>query len=147
RSDGRLSRQDRGAGRGVGRGDGPAGTGAAPRLPGHRERRAMTVAIAIIVVNVAVSLAGFRALPRPDGAGERFLFVPYQVARGENGLGMLLAHFAHGSWLHLGFNMFALYTFAGTVLGALDPVRFLLIYVVAGIGSDLIVFALHKDDP
>ena len=107
----------------------------------------MTVAIAIIVVNVAVSLAGFQALPRLDGAGERFLFVPYQVARGKNGLGMLLAHFAHGSWLHLGFNMFALYTFAGTVLGALGPLRFLLVYVVAGIGSDLLVFALHKEDP
>jgi membrane associated rhomboid family serine protease len=43
--------------------------------------------------------------------------------------------------------MFALYTFAGTVLGALGPFRFLLVYVVAGIGSDLLVFALHKEDP
>ena len=107
----------------------------------------MTVAIAIIVVNVAVSLAGFQALPRLDGAGERFLFIPYQVAQGKNGLGMLLAHCAHGSWLHLGFNMFALYTFAGTVLGTLGSLRFLLVYVVAGIGSDLLVFALHKADP
>ena len=107
----------------------------------------MTVVFAIIAVNVAVSLAGFRALRAERGGGERFLFVPYQVARGENGLGMLLAHFSHGSWLHLGFNMFALYSFAGTVLGALGPARFLLIYVAAGIGSDLVVFALRKDDP
>lgn len=107
----------------------------------------MTVVFAIIAVNVAVSLVGFRALRAEGGGGERFLFVPYQVARGENGLGMLLAHFSHGSWLHLGFNMFALYSFAGTVLGALGPARFLLIYVAAGIGSDLVVFALRKDDP
>ena len=107
----------------------------------------MTVVFAIIAVNVAVSLAGFRALRAEGGGGERFLFVPYQVARGENGLGMLLAHVSHGSWLHLGFNMFALYSFAGTVLGTLGPARFLLVYIVAGIGSDLVVFALRKDDP
>lgn len=107
----------------------------------------MTVVIAIIAVNVVVSLFGFRALRVEGGGGERFLFVPYQVARGENGLGMLLAHVSHGSWLHLGLNMFALYSFAGTVLEALGPARFLLIYVVAGIGSDLLVFALRKEDP
>jgi membrane associated rhomboid family serine protease len=107
----------------------------------------MTVVFAIIAVNVAVSLVGFRALRAEGAGGERFLFMPYQVARGENGLGMLLAHFSHGSWLHLGFNMFALYSFAGTVLAALGPARFLVIYVAAGIGSDLVVFALRKDDP
>jgi membrane associated rhomboid family serine protease len=107
----------------------------------------VTVVIAIIAVNVVVSLFGFRALRVEGGGGERFLFVPYQVARGENGLGMLLAHVSHGSWLHLGLNMFALYSFAGTVLEALGPARFLLIYVVAGIGSDLLVFALRKEDP
>jgi membrane associated rhomboid family serine protease len=107
----------------------------------------VTVVIAIIAVNVVVSLFGFRALRVEGGGGERFLFVPYQVARGENGIGMLLAHVSHGSWLHLGLNMFALYSFAGTVLEALGPARFLLIYVVAGIGSDLLVFALRKEDP
>jgi membrane associated rhomboid family serine protease len=97
---------------------------------------------------VVVSLAGFRAL-RPDGGGkpERFLFVPSQVARGENGLGMLLSHFAHASWIHLLFNMMALWSFAGTVLQGLGPGRFLLVYVLSGIGSDLVVLALRKGDP
>ena len=105
--------------------------------------------LAIIAVNVLVSLAGFRAL-RSDGASgrpESFLFIPHQVARGENGLGMLLAHFAHGGVGHLLFNMIALYSFGGPVLAAIGPARFLLIYAVAGLGSDLVVFALHKDDP
>jgi membrane associated rhomboid family serine protease len=107
----------------------------------------MTI-LAIIAINVLVSLAGFRAL-QPDGGGraERFLFIPHQVARGENGLGMLLAHFAHGGVAHLLFNMIALYSFGGPVLAALGPARFVLIYVIAGIGSDLVVFALHQDDP
>lgn len=108
----------------------------------------MTVLLAIIAVNVVVSLFGFRAL-RPGDAkrADAFLFVPNQVSRGENGVGMLLAHFSHASILHLAFNMIALYSFAGTVLNAVGPAEFLLIYAVAGFGSDLVVFTLHKDDP
>jgi membrane associated rhomboid family serine protease len=104
--------------------------------------------VAVILVNVAVSLAGFRALGQEDARrAEAFLFVPYQVARGENGLGMLLAHFSHGGVAHLAFNMVTLYSFGDNVLDALGPARFLLIYAAAGLGSDLVVFALRKDDP
>lgn len=108
----------------------------------------MTVLVAIIVVNVAVSLLAFRSLGQQSGAAaERFLFIPARVARGENGLGMLLAHVSHGSVAHLAFNMLALYSFGVGVLTALGPARFLLVYVLAGLGSDLVVFALRKDDP
>jgi membrane associated rhomboid family serine protease len=107
--------------------------------------------LALIGINVLVSLAGFRALhperPQDTRRAESFLFIPAQVARGENGLGMLLAHFAHAGFGHLLFNMIALYSFGAPVLAALGPARFLLIYVVAGLGSDLVVFALHKEDP
>lgn len=108
----------------------------------------MNVLIAVIAVNVVVSLFAFKAFRAEGGGGaERFLFIPYQVARGENGIGMLAAHFSHGSVLHLAFNMLALYSFAGPVLGVLGPAQFLLIYVLAGLGSDLVVFSLRKDDP
>lgn len=104
--------------------------------------------LAIIALNVLVSLAGFRAVGQADGPGaEAFLFIPHQVAQGRNGLGMLLAHFSHAGVWHLAFNMLALYSFAGGVLAVLGPARFLLIYVLAGLGSDLVVFALRKDDP
>lgn len=104
--------------------------------------------VALILLNVVVSLVGFRALRQGAGPGaEKFLFIPAQVARGENGLGMLLAHFSHGGIVHLAFNMLALYSFGEGVLRVLGPERFLLIYVVAGLGSDLVVFALRKDDP
>jgi membrane associated rhomboid family serine protease len=33
------------------------------------------------------------------------------------------------------------------VLAVLGPGRFLLVYALAGLGSDLVVFALRKDDP
>jgi membrane associated rhomboid family serine protease len=106
------------------------------------------VILALIGLNVVVSLLGFRALQEDGGKrASAFLFVPYQVSRGENGLGMLLAHFAHGGFLHLLFNMYALYAFGASVLIALGPAKFLAVYVAAGLGSDLIVFALHKAAP
>ena len=108
----------------------------------------MTALVAAIVANVVISLLGFRVLRDGQGRGaETYLFIPYQVARGENGVGLLLAHFAHAGFAHLAFNMLALYSFGGTVLTALGPMRFLLIYAVAGLGADLVVFALHKGDP
>jgi membrane associated rhomboid family serine protease len=108
----------------------------------------MTVLLAVVALNVVVSLFGFRALRQPTSpAAEAFLFIPAQVARGENGLGMLLAHFSHGSVTHLAFNMIALYSFGDSVLAVLGPGRFLLVYALAGLGSDLVVFALRKDDP
>lgn len=106
------------------------------------------VLLGLVGVNVVVSLLGFVALR--EGAGPRaewFLFVPYQVARGANGAGMLLGHFAHSGVLHLAFNMVALYSFAPPVLAELGPGLFLLLYVAAGLGSDLVVFALHREDP
>jgi len=104
--------------------------------------------LALIGLNVVVSLLGFRALQEEGGArASRFLFVPHQVAQGDNGLGMLLAHFAHLNFLHLAFNMFALYSFSATVLDGVGPARYLVIYAAAGLGSDLVVFALRKDDP
>ncbi len=106
------------------------------------------VLILIIAVNVLVSVMGFRAFRGEGGrSAEAFLFIPNQVARGENGIGMLLAHFSHSGLLHLAFNMFALYSFSATVLDAVGPLRFLAIYVIAGLGSDLVVFAVRKDDP
>jgi membrane associated rhomboid family serine protease len=104
--------------------------------------------LALIAINVVVSLLGFRALHEKAGRrAESFLFIPSQVARGENGRGMLLAHFAHAGSGHLLLNMLALYSFGVPVLAALGPGKFLTIYAVAGLGSDLVVFALHQTDP
>jgi membrane associated rhomboid family serine protease len=107
----------------------------------------MTVLTALIVLNVVVTLLGFRALRAGGAAAERFLFIPAQVAHGQNLIGMLLAHVSHGSVMHLVFNMLALVSFGDGVLGVLGPERFLLVYVVAGLGSDLVVFVLRRSDP
>src|SRR5215510_15305543 len=108
----------------------------------------MPVVVGLIAVNVLVSLIGFKAIRSGDPARvEPFLFIPHQVARGKNGVGLLLAHFAHANGVHLLFNMLALYSFAAPVVRGLGTAWFLGLYVIAGFGADLVVYALHRDDP
>ena len=105
------------------------------------------VVLAIIAMNVVVSLLGFRALARGEQDASRFVFAPYDVARGDNGLGLALSHFAHVNLIHLGFNMLALWSFSHTVLEAVGTAWYCVIYAAAGFGSDLVVFAFRRDDP
>jgi membrane associated rhomboid family serine protease len=66
----------------------------------------MSVVLALITVNVVTSLIGFRLLRTGDGDRARaLLFIPHEVARGDNGRGMLLAHFTHAGFFHLILNM------------------------------------------
>ena len=61
---------------------------------------------------------------------------------------MLLVEAGHGQLAAtaLGENP-TLFSFAGPVIATLGPAKFLAIYAAAGLGSDLVVFALWKDDP
>ncbi len=102
------------------------------------------VTYALIALNVAVSLWGFSALKKGDF--RRFVFAPYEVARGRNGIGMLLSHFSHGDGWHLFFNMLTLYIFGRVVEAGLGP-RMLIIYAAAALAGNLLIFLLRRDDP
>lgn len=57
---------------------------------------------------------------------EGFSFQPYQIA----------THmFSHGGFAHILFNMFALYTFGRVLESVWGPKRFLLFYLVCGVGA------------
>jgi membrane associated rhomboid family serine protease len=108
-------------------------------------RDELSVTLILIGVNVLASLFGFWALGR-----KRYrpwvLFMPYQAARGRNGVGMVLSHFTHGDLGHLIVNLVALYFFGPPVEAALGPGPYLILYTVSGAAASLAVFALrHKD--
>ncbi len=104
------------------------------------------VVLAIIAVNLLVSLLGFAAF-RGKGDPLNFLFIPAQVQSGRNFVGLLLSHFAHSGWLHLGLNMLAFWSFAGTVHSAGSDIILIFIYVLSGVAGDLAVYALHRNNP
>jgi len=100
---------------------------------------------ALIAVNLVISLVAFSAF-RSRQRPERFLFIPAQVARGENLSGMVLSQFSHADLTHLVFNMLALYFFAPVVEQLLGGASLAVIYLISGIAATLLTFLVHKND-
>lgn len=105
--------------------------------------RPLSVTLALIALNVAISLVGFWALSR-DRHRSSFLFIPYRAARGENWTGTLLSHFAHGDLGHLFFNMLALFFFGPRVERELGALPYLLVYAVSGAAGTLLLFLFRR---
>ena len=59
---------------------------------------------------------------------------------------MVTSGFLHVNWMHLIFNMIALYFFSGSLESYLGPVRFLAIYFLSLIGGDLLSLFIHRHD-
>ncbi len=86
---------------------------------------------ALIAVNVFVFLAD---LVDPD-LTRRYADNALLVARQGEYYRMLTAAFLHAGLLHLGFNMFGLYLFGSQVEQALEPPRFITLYLLSALGG------------
>lgn len=106
----------------------------------------ISITFALIAANIAVSLVGFWALRRERYASA-FLFIPYRAVRGQNWLGALLSHFAHGDLWHLLVNMLALFFFGPRVEQALGATPYVLVYAGSGLASTLVVLVLRFRNP
>lgn len=109
----------------------------------------------IIAVTVALSYMCFenRAL------FERLMHNPYTERHGGEYHRLLTSGFLHGSWLHLGVNMFVLYFFGSFAEQAiasdgelgfgptLGPVVYLALYLVTIVVANLGTFLSRADDP
>jgi len=104
------------------------------------------VTLALLGVNLAVSLYAFSQW-RAGGDRERFLFMPCEVSQGRNRLGMLLSEFSHADPAHLIFNLVTLYFFAPVIEQVLGPAQLLVVYVASAVGSTLLTYGLHRNDP
>ncbi|PWL38810.1 rhomboid family intramembrane serine protease [Flagellimonas aquimarina] len=98
--------------------------------------------IAIIAVNIVVSLRGF---------GDTVFFDRYKFSIGGIKAGQrertVTSGFLHVDISHLFFNMFTLYFFANVVINGFGPTRFLIIYFISLIGGSLLALFFHKDEP
>jgi membrane associated rhomboid family serine protease len=98
--------------------------------------------IAIIAVNIIVSLRGF---------GDTVFFDRYKFSIGGIKAGQrertVTSGFLHVDISHLFFNMFTLYFFANVVINGFGPTRFLIIYFISLIGGSLLALFFHKDEP
>lgn len=97
--------------------------------------------LAIIAANVLVSIKGFN---------DEFFFRKYQfhvgaIRAGEQ-IRMITSAFLHADFIHLAFNMIALFSFAPVITGTLGNMTFLLIYFGSLIFGSLLTMLFHGND-
>ncbi|TYP96726.1 rhomboid family protein [Tenacibaculum adriaticum] len=99
------------------------------------------IVLIIIIANVLVSIKGFS-----DAAFfDKYKFQIGNIKAGEK-LRMVTSGFLHVDWLHLGFNMYALYLFGKIVASSFGNVSFLLIYFGSLLIGSLYSFSQHKNE-
>lgn len=96
----------------------------------------------IIIANILVSMKGFNDYAFLD----KYKFQVGRILSGEK-IRMISSGFLHVDWMHLGFNMYALYLFGGIVTGFLGIPYFLIIYFVSLLAGNLYSIKYHKDEP
>jgi len=102
------------------------------------------VNIAIILANIAVyaimALTPWLLVPgarSPDDVAEALGLVPLYTVAGERLYTLLTSMFLHGGLLHLFGNMFYLYIFGDNVENVMGGRRYLLFYILSGLGAAL----------
>ncbi|MCG1037738.1 rhomboid family intramembrane serine protease [Polaribacter sargassicola] len=96
----------------------------------------------IIIANVIVSIKGFNDYSFLD----KYKFQVGKILAGEK-IRTLTSGFLHVDWLHLGFNMYALYLFGGIVVGFLGIPNFLIVYFASLLAGSLYTLQYHKNEP
>jgi membrane associated rhomboid family serine protease len=96
----------------------------------------------IIIANVLVSMKGFNDYSFLD----KYKFQVSRILSGEK-IRTLTSGFLHADWMHLGFNMYALYLFGGIVAGLLGMPNFLIIYFGSLLAGSVYSLSYHKDQP
>ena len=96
------------------------------------------IAINVLAFLLEISAGGWND---PDVLHRMGALEPYGVVKGEYWR-LLTALFLHGGFLHLGFNLFALYVLGPPLERAIGSIRFAACYLIAGLGSSAGVVAL-----
>ncbi|NVK51388.1 MAG: rhomboid family intramembrane serine protease [Flavobacteriaceae bacterium] len=98
--------------------------------------------LGIIIANVLLSMKGFNEYTFLD----KYKFQVGKILGGEK-IRMFTSGFLHVDWLHLGFNMYALYLFGGIVAGILGNINFLIIYFGSLLAGNMYSLMYHKKEP
>lgn len=100
------------------------------------------ISFILILANVIVSYRGFK----DSEFYNKYKFRVDAVLLYKDYKRMVTSGFLHVNWMHLIFNMVALYFFSGSVEFDLGPVRFLAIYFLSLVGGDLLSLFIHRHD-
>jgi len=106
-----------------------------------------TITTILIIITVAASLY---AWSRPDIL-DRWMLNPYKVSQRKQYYRFITSGFIHADYIHLAFNMLALYSFGQAMeqvftrlFGSIGLLVFLAMYLLAIIVSDIPTFLKHR---
>ena len=97
--------------------------------------------IAIIIINVLVSMKGFN----DSSFFEKYKFSIGGIKKGEQ-MRMISSAFLHANNQHLLFNMLSLYFFSNAVIYNLGVVSFIIIYAASLLVGNLLSYYFHKNE-
>lgn len=116
-----------------------------PLFDNNKRRRTPVITLLLLVANAGVF--GYQLfLAQQEQLLEfifQFGFIPAALVGDPSpaqGLTVITSMFLHGSLLHLAFNMWFLWLFGNIVEDRIGSVRYLLLYLLAGIGAALAQF-------
>lgn len=96
----------------------------------------------LIIANVLVSMKGFKEYSFLN----KYKFQVGKILSGEK-IRIFTSGFLHVDWMHLGFNMYALYLFGGFVTSKFGIPVFLIIYFFSLLIGNLYTLNYHKNEP
>jgi membrane associated rhomboid family serine protease len=101
------------------------------------------IALVIFVLTIAVSLIGFKS-PKVI---ERMILRPYRMFRNREYERLITSGFVHRDMWHLVFNMLTFWFFAFGLERFIGSLKFLLLYLIALVLSDIGTSLKHRNDP
>lgn len=100
------------------------------------------IVLILIAANVIISMRGFKNI----AFFEKYKFNIASIVKGQK-IRTLSSGFLHVDWMHLLFNMYALYLFGDIVAAFLGSYTFLLIYMASLLAGSLYTLQSYKNTP
>jgi membrane associated rhomboid family serine protease len=121
-----------------------------PLRDANPTNRTPVVTIALIVINVLVYLYEWLISAEPAqmmAFFDQWAIIPQQLTNNftPEVITIFTAMFLHGSWLHLGGNMLYLWIFGDNIEDRLGPVRYIIFYLLGGIGATVAQVAVNPN--
>ena len=110
----------------------------------EHDGRVLTPVVNFVLIGINVLVFLYQLIlpdTRFDPALQEFIFrwgaVPAEISRGRDLFALVTSMFLHGGWLHIAGNMLFLWVFGDNVEDTMGHVRYLLFYLLCGIGAGL----------
>ncbi len=99
------------------------------------------VTLLLVIITVVISYKGFNN----SFFQEKYAFDIDKIMISKDYFRLVASGFLHTTWMHLIFNMLALYLFGSSLEPFIGGIKILLIYFVSLIGGNLLALLIHKN--